>query len=150
MFDPPLNDNRLSDYEKQKYDAQFNIYRMLRKNGRVEHHTPERRAVTPHDDALLSMWWALSGDIRNNPNERFKLDFTGVELTEELLQIIFGSLEDKKVLTALFRRANLTKEVLGSISKFAAARPELSTLYLDQNDTFGRHPALLEYRVCST
>ena len=69
------------------------------KNGRIDHRKPEKRAVIPHDDALMPMWRALAGAIRNRnecANKRFKLDFTGVELPEELLQVIFGSLHDKK------------------------------------------------------
>ena len=134
-------------YEKHTYDAQINISHMLRKNGRIDHRKPEKRAVIPHDDALMPMWRALAGAIRNRnecANKRFKLDFTGVELPEELLQVIFGSLHDKNVIAAQFRSANLTEDAFESILRFAVARPMLSGLGLGQNDLFGRHPAILE------
>ena len=130
-------DYKLQAYEKKRYDAKITILHWLRKNGRIENHKPELRVVIPHDDALMPMWRALAGAIHNNTSERFQLDFTGVELTEELLQVIFESFGGKQVITALFRSANLTKEALGSILKFAAARPKLSGLYLDQNEIIG-------------
>ncbi|EJK50224.1 hypothetical protein THAOC_30832 [Thalassiosira oceanica] len=135
-------DYRLQDYEKKKYDAQVTILHWLRKNGRIENHNPARRVVIPHDDALLPMWRALAGAIRNDPSGRFKLDFTGVELTKNLLEVIFESFGGKDIITALFRSANLNREALGSILSFAAARPELSSLYLDQNVIF-RDPAII-------
>ncbi|EJK73371.1 hypothetical protein THAOC_05007 [Thalassiosira oceanica] len=134
--------NSLEDYEKKDYDAKITILHWLRKNGRIENHNPARRVVIPHDDALLPMWRALAGAIRNDPSGRFQLNFTGVELTKNLLRVIFESFGGKDIITALFRSANLNREALGSILSFAAARPELSSLYLDQNDIF-RDPAII-------